>query len=282
MHLNHILEAANVDTDTLTARARAAGCRGALVVGGSLADGLGTELSDVDLVAFEPSADGPDDGQRVAISRHQWGRLTVDLHRVAVPTLVRICAPYREHLLAAPDRPLPRLPYEILVLLHAIHAGLPIAEQPRVAELADTVGADLFPALLGLRALGSFLHHYRDGRQLRALLLTRPALAAGRGAAEAAADAALALSGRVNPNPKWRVLLLENAARDPRSDLLAWSDLLDVIMDPASAGDAGAVLAIAAGAAGAVAERTELAIYHEAGQVRALAAETAGTTNRGA
>ena len=271
MHLNHLLEQTNVDVELLTTHARREGCRGFLVVGGSLADGLGTPLSDVDLMCFEPSAEGFPTEQRVSIVRRRWGSLTVDLHRVAAPSLTEICVPYRRHVLDVPDRPLGRLPYDILVLLHSLHSGIPITDPAEVAGLADAVGADLLPILLGLRGLNSFLLHYRDGRQFIALRLDRPTLVAARSAVEAAADAALAMSGRLNPNSKWRMILLDNAAREARPHLLPWNELAESIMRPA-VGDAPSVLRLAASAAGVVAEETELAMYHEGRLVRALAA----------
>ena len=222
MQLDNILEAANSDVDGLVAQARAAGCRGPLVVGGSLVDGLGTALSDIDLMCFEPVGLAPGGGSVVSIERRQWGRLVVDVHRVAVDGLLEFCAPYREHMLAAPRRPLGRIPHEVLVALHALHSGIAVADGPQLARIADAVGADFYPNIVGLRALGTFLNRHRDCEQLTALALSRPAMAAARGAAEAAADAGLALVGRANPNQKWRVLLLEQAAEDPRADWLPW------------------------------------------------------------
>jgi hypothetical protein len=269
MHLNHILEAADVDVTDLLAVAAREDCRGPLVVGGSLADGLGSELSDVDMTCFEPSSDGFDDRQIVSITSHRLGPLCVDLHRVSAPALTAICAPYREHCLSAPQRPLGRIPYDILVLLHALHSGIPVAEADQLNRLADAVGADLYPTILGLRALGEFLSRLKDGRQLATLQLTRPALAVARMAAEATADACLALSGRTNPNPKWRVLLLEHAARDPRQPAMPWPDLLNAFMGETS--DGAAMLRTSVCAAKLVAEETTLAIYYEAAMVAGLA-----------
>lgn len=269
MQLAHLMEAADLDVEALAEQARRAGCRGPLVIGGSLADGLGTALSDIDLMCFEPSADAVPGAQRVSVSRHRWGRLDVDLHRVDVPTLVDICAPYRAHLLAAPARPVDRLPHDIFVLMHALHSGIPVDGTADLEELADLTGTDLYPTLLGLRALGILLNHWRDARQFEELALGRPALVAARSAVEAAADAALAMAGRVNPNPKWRIVQLQRAARDPRTQASSWSGLIDGIIDPQAVGGPRAVLATAVSVAADLAAGSELALYHEAALVLA-------------
>jgi hypothetical protein len=274
VRLDNILEAASSDIEGLVSQAREAGCRGPLVVGGSLVDGLGTALSDIDLMCFEPDGAAPTGGSVVLIERCQWGRLVVDVHRVAVDGLLAFCAPYREHMLAAPRRPLGRIPHEVLVALHALHSGLALADGPRLARIADAVGADFYPSIVGLRALGAFLNRHRDSEQLAALALSRPAMAAARGAAEAAADAGLAQVGRANPNPKWRVLLLEQAAEDPRASWLPSAELLAAIMDGPATGDVAAVLGTACRAAYLIASDTTLTIYHEAATTRQILGET--------
>lgn len=281
MQLDNILEAASSDVDRLVAQARAAGCRGPLVVGGSLVDGLGTALSDIDLMCFEPDSVTLNGGSVVSIERCQWGRLVVDVHRVAVDGLLAFCAPYREHMLAAPRRPLGRIPHEVVVALHALHSGIAVADAPLLARIADAVGADLYPSIVGLRALGAFLNRHRDSQQLAALALSRPAMAAARGAAEAAADAGLAMAGRANPNSKWRVLLLEQAAEDPRAIRLPWAELLAAIMDGPATGDVAALLATASRTAYRIASETTLTIYHEAATTRRVVGEAvAGIDDR--
>lgn len=266
MQLDHILEAAGLDEERVVEHARREGATGPLVVAGSLVDGLGMRLSDVDLVCFDRrSRLRPH--EMVAVQHRQWGRLTVDLHSVNVTTFRTICAPYREWLLAAPAEPIGRIPYDALVLLHALHSGRPLDGGAELDELRTAVGSDLYPMLLALRALGRFLHCRRDAGQLLQLGLERAGLAAARNAVEAVTDAALAAVGAVNPHPKWRVPLVHRAARDAAASWLPWGQLQEALFadGPGTQG----LLAVADTVAAAVAEYSPLAMYWESRAIEA-------------
>jgi len=268
MHLDHILEAADWDTEQLVCNARREGCHGPLVVAGSLVDGLGTALSDIDLICFERRS-GLYSHEMVVVDRRQWGRLTVDLHLVNVATFQALCTQYRDRLFAAPSQPIGRIPYDALVLLHALHSGQPLTDDAELTDLRTAVGSDLYPMLLALRALGGFLQHRRDAQQLDRLGLELAGLAAARNAVEAIADASLAAAGAVNPNPKWRVLLMQRAVRDGAAGWLPWSEMLEALFPDRLAPSATGLLAVAEAAAVAVAEHTPLAMYWETRAIRA-------------
>lgn len=269
MRLDHILEVANTDQAGLILNARSHRCDGPLVIAGSLADGLGTALSDVDIAAFGTAWHGRCSHSVMTVERHHWGSLVVDLLRVDESAFRKTCAPIREHLLRAPREPIPRVQYEVLVLLHALQAGQPITDAGVLDELKDAVGSDLYPMLTVLRALSGFLTHNRDSDQLRELGLERAARASARYALEAVVDAALAAVSEVNPNPKWRVLLMERAARRADGGWLPWNSMAEALCPVGVALDATELIELSHRVVTTLMDQLPLDMYWEGAAVRA-------------
>ncbi|WP_166509595.1 hypothetical protein [Blastococcus sp. TF02-8] len=266
MLVDSLLEAAGADCASLVAAARNAGVTGPLLLGGSLVDGLGTRHSDLDLFAIG-SCGGDLFTPFLSWTRHHWSGLQMDVHVIDGQHLAEAGRKLRDELLLPPGRPATRMPYDFLVALHALHSGqlLTADGHQELETLRTTAGADLLPLLLGLRALAMAEHHRRDAVQFSALGLTLSASSAARSAVESLADACIAVGGCANPNPKWRVPLLQRFAREDRLAWLPWRQFLELLFprDGSRGADPASMVAFSELVDQLLVQRTVLGLYRE-------------------
>lgn len=191
-----------------------------VVVGGSLADELGSTRSDVDVHVITDALDtwplrpitssllvGEFTSKGVAIHVHVVAER--DVH-VAGHDLLRLLAD------SSVIRRLGDYSRQQIALLHALRAGIAIAGRDVLPRIQTDSACDLLPLMLALRALLSFNAFESDRDELLARGDTWGATAASRLRAEAAVDALLATLDYANPNPKWRIPLLRRAVRHGR------------------------------------------------------------------
>lgn len=211
------------------------------VIGGSLADDLGTASSDVDVfVVSKRFASWPfqavSSGLRVGELTHR--RVGVHVHVIPADDVVLAGHDLMRLLNAGPVlRRLGDYTPQQLAVLHALRAGLPIAGQPGLARVQTDSACDLLPLVLALRALLSFHAFTRERDELTAAADQWSAAAANRARTEAAVDALLAVLRYANPNPKWRLQLVQRAVRHGRwpveLDATAWALFPTAGADPA-------------------------------------------------
>jgi hypothetical protein len=181
-----------------------------VLLGGSLADDLGTIGSDVDLYCFRAGVGPP----------HRFPLLTscadanLELHVVDVAAEAGSPDDLRPLL----TDPQPRAPRQWPLLspqrfrqMHALYRGRALhAEGP--AELARRAwGADLVHLYAGLRATLTAGTLAEDLVAFPGPEYATARLYCARLSVESAIDAALATCALVNPNPKWRLLLASRA-----------------------------------------------------------------------
>jgi hypothetical protein len=221
---DQLFEQWNVDAADLVRIMQGAVGDADLFLGGSLADDLGTEGSDIDLYCFV-TEDPPWTGPRVA----RYGPASIELHVVDVRQAAERVGSLLPLLLAEeppPPQQWPLLTGGDIRLLHALYRDRRLHSGSGGAEwLRRQTGADLLHIHLALRATITAAALARDVASLVGPEQGWTALYCARLAVESALDAALATCGLVNPNPKWRVLLalqarLTNEAVPNESQLL--------------------------------------------------------------
>jgi Nucleotidyltransferase domain len=196
----------NVDQDTLVGAVRDIVGDADLLLGGSLADDLGNEGSDIDVYCFMMK-EAPWSGPRLA----ECANATLELHVVDVRAATRMVGSLLPLVMdenAPPSQEWPLLSGAALRLLHALYRDRRLIAETGSAEwLRWHTGADLLHIHLALRATMTAAALAEDVDLLAGPEQRWSALYCARLAVESALDAALASAGLVNPNPKWRVPL---------------------------------------------------------------------------
>ncbi|HZB32339.1 MAG TPA: nucleotidyltransferase domain-containing protein [Streptosporangiaceae bacterium] len=206
MLTEQLFEYWNVDQDTLVGTVRDIVGDADLLLGGSLADDLGNEGSDIDVYCFMMK-DAPWSGPRLA----ECGNATLELHVVDIRAATHTAGSLLP--LVTDDNPPPSQEWPLLSggtlrLLHALYRDRRLNAETGSAEwLRRHTGADLLHIHLALRATTTAAALAEDVDLLTAPEQRWSALYCARLAVESALDAALASAGLINPNPKWRVPL---------------------------------------------------------------------------
>jgi hypothetical protein len=200
-----------------------------MVLGGSLVDGLGTVMSDVDVFCFgSPRApDLPVDrlSPLMQVATCWVDRVEVNLHFVEPSQLSQHGDEMRQLVQPEGAARLPAIGFEELFVLHALARGPALTRGDEVDRVRDLAAADLFSTYLCLRSVSVCRAFRHDVESLVEGGETNAALAAARHSAESAVDALLAVRGYANPNPKWRVTLVEQAIIHGRLGIRASSVL---------------------------------------------------------
>ncbi|MEV5533679.1 nucleotidyltransferase domain-containing protein [Streptomyces prunicolor] len=258
MLTSQLFELWGIDDEILLHSCQDHGSGSAVVLGGSLADNMGTPVSDIDVYCFS-DATRPD-------GQHAFRRLNervVHIHTVNRTTLGSLGGPLWQLL----DEPqcldgVPVLPPTTLSDLHALQAGRALYDDGTLEQLRVDSGSDLLGSYLVLRNLvrtRRLLQRLKDGPGA-------PAKVCVRGVLEATTDTCLAAIGLVNPNPKWRVELLSRAPSS-RPDT-RWTDAMVEALRAGAPDDPAGQLALAGEC---------LADVFEEPTVRLLVAQRAGT-----
>jgi hypothetical protein len=179
-----------------------------VLLGGSLADDLGTMGSDIDLYCFPPRSDPQ---VRRPMVTSCFGT-TLELHVVDWEAL----ADEDLSTLIIPSEPpspqhWPLLSPQRFRQLHALHRDRALQAGPITDRARRRSGADLLHVYVGLRAAITVGALAEDLVVLDGAENDYARLYCARLAVESAMDAALATLDLINPNPKWRLLLASRA-----------------------------------------------------------------------
>jgi hypothetical protein len=208
MLTDQVIEQHDLDTAAILAEVHRLLGACEVLLGGSLADDLGTMGSDIDLYCFP---DRPDPDVRRPIVT-QCAGVTLELHVVdwealAEDDLSALIVPSEP----PPPSQWPLLSPQHLRQLHALHRDRALRAGPITADARRRSGADLLHIHVGLRAALTVGALADDLEVLDGPENDYARLYCARLAVESAIDAALATLDLVNPNPKWRLLLASRA-----------------------------------------------------------------------
>jgi hypothetical protein len=210
MHTDHLFEQWNTDPASIVATVHRLLGPCDVLLGGSLADGLGTAGSDVDLYCFREPCGAP---SRFPLLEG-CGDATLELHIVDVPAEPGGPDDLRP-LLTDPE---PRTPREWPLLspqrfrqMHALYRGQALHAAGPAEAARRAWGADLVHLYAGLRAAFTAGTLAEDLVAFPGPEHATARLYCARLTVESAIDAALATCTLVNPNPKWRLLLAGRA-----------------------------------------------------------------------
>lgn len=210
MLTEQLFEHWNLDPETIVRTAGEQVGAADFLLGGSLADDLGTETSDVDVYCFV-AGDPPWTGPRVA----RCGAVSLELHVVDVQAAARRVGSLLPLVVTDPPPVPERWPFLAggdLRLLHALYCDRRLHATTGNSEwLRQQTGADLLHVHSALRASLTGVALAEDAEALTGRDHLWTALYCARLAAESGLDAALACAGLVNPNPKWRLPLAARA-----------------------------------------------------------------------
>lgn len=212
MLTDQLFETWNIDTEMLVRAARSVAPDGDVLFGGSLADDLGTVLSDIDLYHFSPGPAAATSTPRVL----KLGEVFIELHSVDVDAPGDALPDLRHLLLSdcsAAAENLPLISGRTMRMLYALYCDRRLSGDGKAAEsLRRRTGADLLHVHVTLRSVLTATALVDDVRTLNTPEHRYTCLYCARLLAEAALDALLATRGLMHPNPKWRLMLAERAA----------------------------------------------------------------------
>ncbi|WP_032769799.1 nucleotidyltransferase domain-containing protein [Streptomyces sp. CNS654] len=221
MLTSQLFEQWNIDTDLAIKTVQQAVGPCDIFLGGSLADDLGNEASDVDLFAFIPEGTSGSHTQLIL----QCGGATLDVTVVGGDAAPGARENLKTLLLAKADiseAEVPLLSPRVFKQLHALYRDRSLAKSSTSETIRQRYAADLLHVYLAVRSILACAALADD-------LIASPdqdpkaALYSARIAAEYAIDAALASEGLLTSNPKLRHSLLDRArlANDLPDDSLA-------------------------------------------------------------
>jgi hypothetical protein len=230
MLTNQLFELWGIDDRILLHTCQDDGLGSAVVLGGSLADNMGTPGSDIDLYCFSDATQPAD--------QHTFLRLNervVHVHAVDLTRLRALGSLLWQMLDESQD--LVRVPVvspTTLSDLHALNAGRALHDDGSLEQLRVDSGSDLLGSYLLLRNLvrtRELLQRVRYDADV-------PTKVWVRGLSESTTDSYLAAIGLVNPNPKWRIELLSRAPSS-RPDARWTSAMVESLRDGAAEFPAG-------------------------------------------
>jgi hypothetical protein len=175
-----------------------------MYLGGSLADDFGSVDSDIDVFCFTtaPAPPGP-------IRLDIGGQTSIEAHVIEVEAEIRR-SESMAILITAADPPgpadWPLIPSSTFRALHALYRDRRLSTGSSAAErLRSALGGDVLPQYVALRATHAAVTLTLESFSLAGARSPLQALYRCRAAVDAAIDAALAHTGDVCPNAKYRL-----------------------------------------------------------------------------
>ncbi|NEC19619.1 nucleotidyltransferase domain-containing protein [Streptomyces parvus] len=209
MLTSQLFEQWNIDTELAIKTVQQAVGPCDIFLGGSLADDLGNEASDVDLFAFLPEGASSTQNQLVL----PCGGATLDITMVSGDATPGPRENLKSLLLAESDigeAEVPLLSPRVFKQLHALYRDRSLTKSDTSERVRQRYAADLLHVYMAVRSILACAALADD-------LIASPdqdskaALYSARIAAEYAIDAALASEGLLTSNPKLRHSLLDRA-----------------------------------------------------------------------
>jgi hypothetical protein len=265
------LQAHGVDEEAIRSALAPVAENSVAVIGGSFADGLGSEYSDIDIyIVADQSSDGPPgpsladqvsgslSGSHLVPGGFTYARIhaaagdiegmdpvrDVDVTIFGREALLGQASMLREQCLANGTDP--RLPYPadcLLRVLHALNSGQALWGEKDLEALQTAAGSDFYPLIMVLLAFDRTFDSWRELRSGKASEVL--AADAARRFTQAVVDAILGWFGRINPSDRWRLPSLQRLAED-QPDLLPWDQLSDALLASSRDGEPPLEQAVAA------------------------------------